>query len=105
MAVTVDLAKEGDLSKEGGVSKSSVALLASLKDAGFPFGWKTTSATDLLSAPVPLGPYLWSWFVQMMGWAVTATAALFGAPFWFDLLQRLVQLRGTGPAPDQSKPI
>ncbi len=33
------------------------------------------------------------------GWLVTAISVLFGAPFWFDLLQRLVNLRGTGNKP------
>jgi hypothetical protein len=34
-----------------------------------------------------------------VGWLATACSALFGAPFWFGLLQRLVNLRGTGPKP------
>lgn len=36
------------------------------------------------------------------GILVTAVTALFGAPFWFDALQQLVRLRGTGtkPKPD-----
>jgi len=33
------------------------------------------------------------------GWLVTAISVLFGGPFWFDLLQRLVNLRGTGSKP------
>jgi hypothetical protein len=33
------------------------------------------------------------------GCLITASAALFGAPFWFDLLQRLIQIRGTGTKP------
>jgi len=33
------------------------------------------------------------------GWLVTAVSVLFGGPFWFDLLQRLVNLRGTGSKP------
>jgi hypothetical protein len=33
------------------------------------------------------------------GWLATACSALFGAPFWFGLLQRLVNLRGAGPKP------
>jgi hypothetical protein len=37
--------------------------------------------------------------LQCAGWLVTAATALFGAPFWFDLLQRTVQLRGTGATP------
>ena len=39
--------------------------------------------------------------VGLLGWLVTAAAALFGAPFWFDLLQRMVNLRGTGTKPDE----
>lgn len=34
-----------------------------------------------------------------LGLIITASSALFGAPFWFDLLQHLVQLRGTGAKP------
>lgn len=33
------------------------------------------------------------------GWLLTASTALFGAPFWFDLMKRTVQVRGTGPKP------
>ena len=33
------------------------------------------------------------------GWLLTASTALFGAPFWFDLMKRSVQVRGTGPKP------
>ena len=39
------------------------------------------------------------WLVLLGGWFVTATAAVFGAPFWFDLLQKLIQVRGTGAKP------
>ena len=35
----------------------------------------------------------------LFGWLATAGAAVFGAPFWFDLLGKLVQLRGAGPKP------
>jgi hypothetical protein len=36
---------------------------------------------------------------NLLGWLITAVASVFGAPFWFDLLQKLVQLRGSGPKP------
>lgn len=35
---------------------------------------------------------------MIVGWLLTASATLFGAPFWFDLLQKFVNLRGTGPS-------
>jgi hypothetical protein len=38
--------------------------------------------------------------MMVAGWLLTASTALFGAPFWFDLLQRTVRVRGTGVKPD-----
>jgi hypothetical protein len=38
--------------------------------------------------------------LQVAGWLMTALTALFGAPFWFDLMQRVVRMRGTGDKPD-----
>ena len=37
--------------------------------------------------------------LQASGWLVTASTALFGAPFWFDILQRAINLRSTGAKP------
>ncbi|HQT92302.1 MAG TPA: hypothetical protein PL001_09790 [Candidatus Kryptobacter bacterium] len=39
------------------------------------------------------------WLMNLLGWVVTALAISLGSPFWFDLLGKLVQLRGTGPKP------
>jgi hypothetical protein len=52
-----------------------------------PVGWN--------HAPASVGAALF----LFSGWLVTAISVLFGAPFWFDLLQRLVNLRGTGRKP------
>jgi len=38
--------------------------------------------------------------LQAAGWLITASTALFGAPFWFDLMQRVMRIRGTGSKPD-----
>jgi hypothetical protein len=38
--------------------------------------------------------------LQVAGWLVTASTALFGAPFWFDLMQRVVRMRSTGVRPE-----
>jgi hypothetical protein len=58
------------------------AALEGLKT--LPVGWQTFPPSSAL---------------VFFGWLATACSALFGAPFWFDLLQRLVNLRGTGPKP------
>lgn len=36
------------------------------------------------------------------GWLILALAVSLGAPFWFDLLQKIINLRGTGPSPDDN---
>jgi len=54
-----------------------------------PIGWKEAPAFDA------------GLLLLFAGWLVTASSALFGAPFCFDLLQRMVQLRGTGKKPDE----
>lgn len=49
-----------------------------------------------------------SWlFKKILGVLLTAFALSLGAPFWFDLLGKLVNLRATGPAPDEkpAKPV
>lgn len=39
------------------------------------------------------------WLLKLLGLAVTVAAASMGAPFWFDVLNRLVNLRSTGKIP------
>jgi hypothetical protein len=57
-----------------------------------PIGW--TSFPPVLNA---------DFLLQVAGWLMTASTTLFGAPFWFDLLQRAVQMRGTGTKPDERR--
>ena len=44
-------------------------------------------------------------FFQILGWILTAAALSLGAPFWFDLLNKFINLRGSGgkPARDDKK--
>jgi hypothetical protein len=37
--------------------------------------------------------------VQVLGWLLTAAALSLGAPFWFDLLNKFINLRGAGEKP------
>ena len=41
-------------------------------------------------------------FKAIIGWLITALAICLGAPFWFDLLNKLVKLRGTGTKIDST---
>jgi len=69
--------------------------LLQLDQLGLPLGWTGWPIGQYISASLPpLG-----WASAIVGWLITALATLFGAPFWFDLLQRVVRLKGSGPAP------
>jgi len=58
--------------------------------AGLPVGWSSANhPTDAVG-----------WVSKAVGWSLTAFAATFGAPFWFDTLNRLGSLRNTGRRPE-----
>ena len=41
--------------------------------------------------------------MRVLGILFTGLALALGAPFWFDMLNRLINLRTTGPAPEKPK--
>jgi hypothetical protein len=43
------------------------------------------------------------WLLKLIGLALTAFAASLGAPFWFDILNKVVNVRATGPSPQESQ--
>jgi len=80
-----------------------VAHLQDMRDGGTQ-GALNPALFDAMMA-LPIG---WTRFppvagadfaLQVAGWIVTASTALFGAPFWFDLMQRVVRMRSTGVRP------
>lgn len=58
--------------------------LEKLKSAGLEIGWEKG---------LPSG--FWPWVRKISGLLMTALAASLGAPFWFDLLNRVVRLRSS----------
>jgi hypothetical protein len=43
------------------------------------------------------------WFLKVLGVILSAGAAAQGAPFWFDILKKLVNIRGSGANPDEKE--
>lgn len=44
-----------------------------------------------------------AWIWMIIGWILTALAVSFGAPFWFDALKNLLNMRNAGPKPPRSE--
>jgi len=42
-----------------------------------------------------------AWLERILGWMLTILAICLGAPFWFDLLNKFVNIRSAGKSPDE----
>jgi len=75
--------------------------LKDFQNEPLPLGWDHVPLSHFLSH-VTWAHLTWSQFAgawAIPGWIVTALAISLGAPFWFDLLQNLSNLRAAGPKP------
>lgn len=92
------------------------AGIDSLYQLGMPIGWNWKSqlnpnhdaTTNLNAIPefsstVGLSSSLWQWFIKLIGWLITAFAISLGAPFWFDMLNKVMVVRST-VKPKQKSP-
>jgi hypothetical protein len=64
--------------------------MQSLKESSLPIGWKADVAGMLPKSAT-------GWIALLFGWLVTGLAASLGATFWFDVLGKALQIRGSGP--------
>lgn len=76
-----------DVGGQGAVSEAAERLAA----LDLPIGWERVH-DGAAGARVP-GAEFWGWLNKIFGIVLTGIAASLGAPFWFDLLGKLVRLR------------
>jgi len=82
-ALRMQISAQGQMIAQlGDVSALQVSDLKTLE--AFPIGWKT-APQDFLD-----------WLKSLLGWTITTAAINLGAPFWFDLLGKVTNLRGSG---------
>ncbi len=65
-----------------------------LNEMPFPVGWRQN---EISSLPNDFG----GWITKIFGILLTSFAVTLGAPFWFDILNKIVNLRSTGNKPDK----
>jgi hypothetical protein len=68
------------------------AIQTQLQELKLPIGWSDSDNVPSLANPLGL-------LVAVLGWAISGFAAAQGAPFWFDTLNKLVNIRSTGERP------
>lgn len=69
--------------------KTVQTRVGDLKELGIPLGWPDTNFS-LKRVPS-----------KVMGLLLTVFAASLGAPFWFDVLNKFMSIRGAGKAPEE----
>jgi hypothetical protein len=85
---------------------ASISSAAASDNAQYP-GQFTSAVAQIKALPIPVGwpgATKWSW-TALIGWTVTALAVSLGAPFWFDLLQKFLNIRNTGPPPKRPEDL
>lgn len=75
-------------------------LKRELEALAFPWGW--TDAQAPWSETFEGGGSAW-WLNKLVGLLITALAISLGAPFWFDLLRKLLSLRRGSSEPERSR--
>ncbi len=94
--------------EEDTIGKNLEKAVAEVQKLNLPIGWTIKSVSGTKNAyPMQIWGYIpldWNlkpgaqqnkWF-KFFGWIFSALAISLGAPFWFDLLNKLVNLRGGG---------
>ena len=78
-----------DFSKSGGTAKPLKEVTDALGSLALPIGWSDFELGKR-------GPTF------LLGWLITAFAVSLGAPFWFDLLNKFINVRAAGKAPEET---
>ncbi len=73
------------------------ADIAELKGTNVPIGWSHEVLNNLDS-------HAMAWLGALLGWFLTACAASLGAPFWFDVLGKIIVVRSSVKPGEKSAP-
>ncbi|MBL8500609.1 MAG: hypothetical protein JNL77_08530 [Nitrosomonas sp.] len=100
--VKVDAAISNAVMTEGieQSAKTAGALAEQIRGLNLPIGWKEMKNGKEVWICKELDAM--GWIVKIMGILITTFAGSLGAPFWFQLLNKIVDLRAAGKQPGKS---
>jgi hypothetical protein len=88
---------DNTLQKAGQSAKNAVTLAKQIRKLHLPIGWKQPDGQWVFE-----GFGFMEGFIKFMGILITTFAGSLGAPFWFQLLNKIVDLRAAGKQPMKS---
>jgi hypothetical protein len=98
-AVRAAVVTKAEAAAEGALTERE--LEAAVRQLDLPLGWQLTFG----DAPTQLPNDPLAWLAKLAGLALTVGAILLGAPFWFDLMSKVVRVRATGSPPPASDAV
>jgi len=81
-------------------ARARQALLKISEDVALPLGWVPSADDPYKGDQIPAS--FVGWLVKLLGLLITVCAVSLGAPFWFDMLSKFVNLRGSGTRPGEA---
>lgn len=94
VAKAQETAKQPVRSNPEEAQKTIQLINEEMKRLQFPIGW-TRKSLDMFSS-------FWEVLSKAVGLFLTGLAVSLGAPFWFDLLNKFINLRSTGTKPERA---
>ncbi|SNQ45969.1 conserved membrane hypothetical protein [Frankia canadensis] len=81
----------------GDTTEAAIRAVRDASGLALPIGW--VAADDQRDDPREAPSSVAGWLLKVLGLAIACFALTAGAPFWFELLGRLVNMRSSGPKP------
>ncbi len=66
-------------------------------------GWDASLSQQLQNSRYAEGNSMLFFIRKFFGWLITALAISLGAPFWFDMLQKVISIRNAGVRPQDAE--
>jgi hypothetical protein len=98
-AVRAAVLKKAEAAAEGDLEE--VEVEKAVKELDLPLGWELSTGdgpTEIPNDPLAI-------IAKLLGLALTIGALMLGAPFWFDLLSKIMRVRSTGAPPPASDAV
>ena len=97
-AARAAVVKQAEAAAESGAADGVDEAVSELD---LPLGWNLSTGGDATDIPDDAAALL----SKLVGLALTVAAILLGAPFWFDLLGKIMRVRSTGAPPPASDAV
>jgi hypothetical protein len=103
IATAQEIAKKPTNNSPNGELENIKLVKEEMNRLQFPLGWTKESAATLGWTRESFDNWntLWQTLIKAVGLFLTGLAVSLGAPFWFDMLNKIINLRSTGTKPEK----